>query len=322
MDRNLQTVGILHDPLFLCHLTGGFHPERPSRITVILDSLKKKGLLGERNHLTPRIAHPEELALAHDPHYIALVQREAEKCRIHGWNDGTYTLSTGDVQISPDSFYVASAAAGGAITAIDALLHKKFSAVFCAIRPPGHHACFKMGMGFCLFNNAVIAARYAQKKYGCKRVLIVDWDVHHGNGTQEIVWNDPSILYFSTHQWPLYPGTGTKEEVGCGNILNCPIPAGEGSRLKVLKAFTEELPLLIQEGKPDLVVISAGFDAHFLDPLGGMELTGRDFGELTRQVRLLIPDVPILSVLEGGYSLEALAESVPEHVYLLGCSKL
>lgn len=322
MDNLLHPTGILFDPIFLRHLTGGFHPERPSRLDAILASLKQNRLLDQHNQLHPRKASLEELSLAHHPDYISLVERECERCRMHGWDDGSYTLSTGDVQISPASFEVASHAAGGALSGIDALFNGKFHSVFCALRPPGHHACYQVGMGFCLFNNAVIAARYAQKKYGLGTILIVDWDVHHGNGTQELVYNDPTLLYFSTHQWPLYPGTGNSVETGCGNIKNCPIAAGAGSKDEVLRAFREDLPKLISGRMPELVVISAGFDAHRLDPLGGFELEGKDFGELTRLVRLATRDVPILSVLEGGYNLSALAESVPEHVYFLGCSKL
>jgi acetoin utilization deacetylase AcuC-like enzyme len=323
MEGISESLGILYDPYFLRHLTGGHHPERPSRLMAITDALGKKGILHLGNLIHPRIATPEELAYSHHPDYISLLQREAERCALHGFLDGSYQLSTGDVQICPDSYQAAALAAGGAMQATDALYKREYASVFCALRPPGHHACYQKGMGFCLFNNAVLAARHAQKKWGARNVLIIDWDVHHGNGTQDLVWFDPTLFYFSTHQWPLYPGTGAREETGAhDNILNCPIEAGGASRRQVIQAFKDELPGFFSKANPDFVIISCGFDAHQLDPLGGMNLTKEDFGELTRQVMALAGGRPILSLLEGGYSLEALAESAVEHCYFLGCSKL
>lgn len=325
---SLPTKIVYHSD-FLNHYATDHHPERPSRLMVIIDSLQREGLYKSENHLIPQEAPASVIALAHDKDYILLVEREAEICKLHGIKDGSYLLSTGDVYLSPDSYHVAKLAAGAATLGADTLYSHKAPAVFCAVRPPGHHACFKQGMGFCLFNNAVIAARYAQQKHGIKNVLIIDWDVHHGNGTAELAWNDSSLFYFSTHQYPLYPGTGARNETGCGNILNCPIPSSPHSREDVLKAFREELPAFYKKAAPELVIISAGFDAHYMDPLGGFNLTKEDFGELTRLVLQLSQKTPILSLLEGGYHLQGLAESAVEHVKALnyffdplGCSKL
>jgi acetoin utilization deacetylase AcuC-like enzyme len=313
-------VGILSDPSYELHLNGRFHPERPARLTAIRGALAKEKLLSEANRLAPRSATPEEVELAHHPSYIALVETEALQSASFGIRDGSSTLSTGDVQICPVSYEIALLAVGGVLTAIDALMAQEYSSVYCLVRPPGHHACSAQGMGFCLFNNAAVGARYALKKYGLERVLIVDWDVHHGNGTQEIFWDDPRVFYFSTHQWPLYPGTGAQDERGCGNILNCPINEGIRSRLSVLEAFQNKLIPVMEAFKPQCVFISAGFDAHERDPLGGMNLTAHDFGELTHIVKRIAAEYAegrIISILEGGYDLEALASSSIEHVKAL-----
>lgn len=326
MEAFLPLTKIVYHSDFLNHFAAEHHPERPSRLLALLDFFQKNGLYRNENHLIPSESPDSVIELVHDRDYISLVKRESEKCKLHGIADGSYLLSTGDVYLSPDSFHVAKLAVGGALLGVDTLLEKKAPSVFCALRPPGHHACFKQGMGFCLFNNAVIAARYAQKKHGIKNVLIIDWDVHHGNGTAELAWNDPTLFYFSTHQFPLYPGTGTREEIGCGNILNCPIASSSHSRDEVIQAFKVDLPKIFEKAQPELIIISAGFDAHYLDPLGGFNLTKEDFGELTRLVLQLSQKTPILSVLEGGYHLQGLAESATEHVkalnYFFGCSKL
>jgi acetoin utilization deacetylase AcuC-like enzyme len=276
----------------LDHHTGPGHPERPERLRVVLEALRS---FEQRE---ARAATLPELALCHSEAYIALVKREIEA--------GNEELSTGDVRLSRGSWEAALRAAGAVLDGVDAAVGGRNS--FCAVRPPGHHAERGKGMGFCLFNNVAIGARYAQKKYGMKRILIVDWDVHHGNGTEEIFAEDPSVFYFSTHQHPLYPGTGLASNE---HISNVPISSKKGSRLKVLEAFSR-LPELMQGFQPELTLISAGFDAHSRDPLGGLDLEGADFAALTDIVKPLAPK--LVSVLEGGYDLIALAESSRAHV--------
>jgi acetoin utilization deacetylase AcuC-like enzyme len=194
---------------------------------------------------------------------------------------------------------------------------------FCAVRPPGHHATASRGMGFCFFNHAALAARYAQRRHGLERALIVDWDVHHGNGTQDIFYSDPTVFFFSTHQWPLYPGTGradeTGEGAGVGTTMNFPFPAGSG-RKEILGAVENSLAPAAERFRPDLVVISAGFDSRVGDPLGRFTLTDRDFGDLTRAVMEIAARHAggrVVSVLEGGYNLDGLASAAAAHVEAL-----
>jgi len=312
-----NNVGIVSDPIFQKHLTGYHHPERPSRLAAIVEALSAAKLLTQDNLIKPRPAMIQEIAYCHTPEYIKIVEEECEHARALGINDGSYTLITGDAQLCPDSYEIALLAAGGVINAVDEVVKGNFRSAYCLVRPPGHHACSNRGMGFCLFNNVAIGARYALKRLGLKRALIVDWDVHHGNGTQEIFESDPSIFYFSTHQWPLYPGTGAESEKGIGNILNCPIAGGNRSRVEVLNAFQTDLIQEMQRFQPEIIFISAGFDAHYMDPLGGFNLTEQDFGELTRLVMKLAHTYAkdrIVSVLEGGYDLNALALCSIEHV--------
>ncbi len=236
---------------------------------------------------------------------------------------GFHELSTGDTIISARSLDAASRATGAALNAVDAVFDKKVQNAFCIVRPPGHHATPTKGMGFCIFNSVAIAARYAQRKYGIERVLIADWDVHHGNGTQDIFYTDGSVFFFSTHQHPWYPGTGAPEETGegrgAGMTMNCPFPAGSGRR-EILGAFEQMLAPAAKKVKPELVLISAGFDSRIDDPLGNFLLTDADFADLTR-VMLQIADQSaggrVVSVLEGGYSLTGLAAAVHSHVQTL-----
>jgi acetoin utilization deacetylase AcuC-like enzyme len=236
---------------------------------------------------------------------------------------GAHELSTGDTTISPKSLEVALDAAGGVMNAIDHVFEKKAANAFCAVRPPGHHARPNQGMGFCIFNNVAIAARYAQHKYGVERVLIADWDVHHGNGTQDTFYTDGSVFFFSTHQSPWYPGTGDAHETGEGKgrgcTMNCPFPAGAGHS-EILGVFQDRLLRAADLFKPDLVLTSAGFDSRFGDPLGRFTLSDQDFADLTR-VMLEIADKHaggrLVSVLEGGYDLAGLASAATAHVQAL-----
>lgn len=315
-----QTV-LIADPLCLKHLTGFGHPESPLRYQAIDHLLTSKGF---KNRVKPRPATKEELLLCHTEPYLHLVEQNMQLCAQSRVFDGSYSLSTGDVQICPDSLQAALLSAGAALTGVDLVMEKKAKNVFSYLRPPGHHACTNKGMGFCIFNSAAIAARYVQKKYGLKRVLIVDWDVHHGNGTQEIFDADPTVFYFSTHQKDLYPGTGSIEERGIGPAegtkLNFPINPGLTSRHHVLAAFQKPLVEAMLKFQPEFVIISAGFDAHYLDPLGGFNLTEQDFSELTSIVMQIANEYAgdkIVSLLEGGYHLEALAYSALAHVETL-----
>jgi len=293
------------------HLAGFQHPERPERYDAVMNGLSGAGLLVRMQRLPVRTVTEDELLLCHTPQYLATAHRDIESGRSH--------LSTGDTDISPESWNVAARAAGSVLNAVDAVLSGSARNGFCAVRPPGHHANSGRGMGFCIFNNVALAARYAQRKHGVSRVLIVDWDVHHGNGTQDIFYEDGSVFFFSSHQWPLYPGTGradeTGEGAGEGATMNFPFPAGSG-RTQILGAIQEHLMPAAARFKPELVLISAGFDSRVGDPLGRFTLTDEDFADLTRTV-MSIGDGRLVSLLEGGYNLAGLALASTAHVSAL-----
>ena len=306
-----MTTALIADPLFRDHLAGRQHPERPERFDAVLNGLSRAGLLDRMLLLEARTATGDELLLCHTAEYLKTVRRDVESGRRY--------LSTGDTDITPNSWDVATRAVGGVLNAVDAVLSGSARNAFCAVRPPGHHANAARGMGFCLFNNAAIAARYAQRNHGVGRVLIVDWDVHHGNGTQDIFYRDASVFYFSSHQWPLYPGTGRADETGDGPgegaTMNFPFPAGAGRR-EILGAVENHLLPAAARFQPDLVLISAGFDSRVGDPLGRFTLTDIDFADLTRAV-MGIAGGRVVSVLEGGYNLAGLASAAAAHVAAL-----
>lgn len=311
-----QSVAIVTDPIYANHNTGSRHPECPSRYFRIMEALAPLNF----PIIPPRAAQKNEILLCHDLDYYDLVKYEI--------SNGSRMLSTGDAAVCGETWGIAHIAVGAVLTAVDQVILDVAKRVFCIVRPPGHHAESDTGMGFCVFNNIAIGARYAQEKYGVKKVLIVDWDVHHGNGTQEIFESDPSVFYFSTHQLDHYPGTGHSEEIGVGegkgSILNIPIKGGPGSRTKVLKAYRENLVDAMEKFKPQLVMISAGFDGHDADPLGSFDLSTEDFGELTDIVVGIARKWAggrIVSVLEGGYNLESLAQSAKIHVQHLDARK-
>lgn len=295
------------DPVCKQHLTPAGHPERPARFDAALRGLSEWQLWS----FEPRRASENEVALCHSREYITLAELEAAA--------GHSCLSTGDTDISPLSYEVALRAAGTVLSAVDVVIEGGAGNAFCVVRPPGHHATPDGGMGFCLFNNIAIGARYAQQRYGIERVLIADWDVHHGNGTQDIFYEDGSVFFFSTHQYPWYPGTGAANErgegQGEGTTLNCPFPEGSG-RKEILGAFEAHLAPAAAEFKPDLVMISAGFDSRIGDPLGGFTLNDEDFSELTG-VMMEIADTyangRLVSILEGGYQLDGLTRAVRAH---------
>jgi acetoin utilization deacetylase AcuC-like enzyme len=305
-------TALLMDPICRRHDTGLGHPERPERYDALASAFERAGVLDAVHRLAPRVATPDELTLCHTSAYVDRARRDI--------SDGRDQLSTGDTAVSPESWDVALNAAGGVLNAVDAVAARNAGNAFCVVRPPGHHATPDRGMGFCVFNNVAIAARYAQKKHGVGRVLIADWDVHHGNGTQDIFYKDASVLFFSTHQWPWYPGTGravdTGEGAARGTKINCPLPAGSG-REEIFDAFRKKLLPAAREFKPELVLISAGFDSRAGDPLGRFTLADGDFAELTRMLLDVADQAAggrLVSVLEGGYSLTGLTAAALAHL--------
>jgi acetoin utilization deacetylase AcuC-like enzyme len=311
----MLTTGLVTDPALRQHDTGIGHPEQPARRAAVIDRLEFTGLLDVLTQIEPRIASEGDVALVHTREYISLVKREIAAHRDQ--------LSTGDTAISPRSLDAALRAVGCVLAAVDAVFSKVVSNAFCVVRPPGHHASAAIGMGFCLFNNVAIAARYAQKRYGVGPVAIIDWDVHHGNGTQDIFYEDRNVLFCSTHQSPWYPGTGAEGETGAGpgagTTVNCPLSAGSG-RDEILGAVDKKILPALREFRPEFVLVSAGFDSRVNDPLGRFLLTDDDFAELTRIVMQVADQHSggrVVSVLEGGYSLSGLASASASHVSAL-----
>ena len=314
---SLKTGWVCH-PIYREHDPGEGHPECPARydaaIRGISDAVPEARLL----RIEPRPATEDEIAFCHSRRYIEIVKQDVA--------EGSDCLRTGDTNIGARSLEAALMAAGGAMAAVDAVMAGQVANAFCAVRPPGHHATSECGMGFCVFNNVAIGARHAQRRHGVKRVLIVDWDIHHGNGTQEIFQRDPTVFYFSTHQWPFYPGTGLASDAGTGEgkgfTLNCPFASGSG-RAEIAGAFRERLLPAMKAFKPEFVFISAGFDARVGDPIGQFALRDRDFVELTGLVMDIAGEYAggrLVSVLEGGYDLRGLASAVGAHVKRLAGS--
>lgn len=302
-----MATAFLADPIAKEHDTMPGHPECPARWDAAVRGLGGAAL----EHVAGREATREELMLCHSAAYIGQARRDVTA--------GRATLSTGDTDICARSYDVALRAVGTCLSGVDLVMEGRAENAFCIVRPPGHHASWDRGMGFCLFNNVAIAARYAQKKYGAGRVLVADWDVHHGNGTQDIFYDDGSVFFFSTHQAPWYPGTGSERErgeyEGDGATMNCPFPAGAG-RDEILGAFRGKLLPEMRDFRPDLVLISAGFDSREGDPLGRFRLSDEDFAELTSLV-MEVADRSchgrVVSVLEGGYNLAGLTSAVAAH---------
>lgn len=308
-------TGFVYHPAYLDHDMGPGHPESPNRLRAILQQLEQSGTLARLARIEPRKAEEEWITQVHTPGYVASLNR-------HAPTSGRVSLDP-DTSMSPGSLTAAYLAAGGALAAADAIMAKQVDHTFCAVRPPGHHAEAGRAMGFCLFNNVAIATRYIQRRYGLTRVLIVDWDVHHGNGTQHSFEDDPSVLFFSTHQYPHYPGTGRETErgkgAGEGFTINVPMEAGEGDD-EYRTVFRKVLVPAADDFKPEFVIISAGFDAHRDDPLASMALTEAGYADLTDIVVGIAKrhaQGRILSSLEGGYNLRALAASVEAHVQAL-----
>jgi acetoin utilization deacetylase AcuC-like enzyme len=298
----------VYDPLYLAHRLRG-HPERPERLERIMESLEQRRMLGRLIALTPVPATAMEVESVHTTDYRLRVQQMAARGGGH---------LDPDTYVNEHSYTAALLAVGGVNTAVRKLLSNQIDNAFCLIRPPGHHATPTRGMGFCLFNNIAIGARMAQEEGGLERVMIVDSDVHHGNGTQEVFYSDPSVLYFSTHQYPHYPGTGhwreTGRDAGLGTTVNVPLPAGVGDQGYV-KVFDSLLWPLAERFGPQLILVSSGFDAHWSDPLAAMLLSLTGYATLARKLCDMAETLcagRIIFVLEGGYHLDVLAQAVPD----------
>ena len=307
-------TGLVFDPFYTLHNVE-IGPDLPARMGAVQAGLVAAGLWEQVVVIKPRDALEDEVCLVHTPRYFRQVRKDVLL--------GTGMLSTGDTEISEYSLEVALKATGGVLEAVDHVMRGNLTNAFCAVRPPGHHATPVKGMGFCIFNHIAIAARYAQQRFGVGRILIVDWDVHHGNGTQDTFYEDDSILYFSSHQHPLFPGTGKRDETGEGRAVgltvNAPLPAGSGYK-EILGEVETRVEPLLPKFKPELILISAGFDARVDDPLGDFTLVDDEFALLTRRVMEWAEDYSsgrIVSVLEGGYNLRTLGGAVAAHVKTL-----
>jgi acetoin utilization deacetylase AcuC-like enzyme len=302
------TTLLLTSPIFARHQTPQGHPERSERMDVLDALFAEARFSGLQRAESPR-ALLEAATLAHSGNYVDRIAAQAPQHGLVGLDP--------DTVMSPATLDAALTALGGAMQAVDAVLSGKARNAFCQQRPPGHHAETSTAMGFCLFNTAVVAARHARKHHGVGRVAIFDWDVHHGNGSQEILWADPAVLYASTHEMPLYPGTGEADDRGeHGQIVNVPLQAGDDGRV-FLTAIRERVIPAIEAFAPELLIISAGFDAHRRDPLANLMLEASDFAEATTLLMDLAGrrfDGRIVSLLEGGYDLVGLSQSAGAHV--------
>ena len=316
---NDKKVGIFYDERFLLHDTGPNHPENPERLIPVIRDLKNNDQIMS-NTIWPNfeVATVEELNLAHSKEYIELVDRQVSQLNNH-----RALLSTGDTPISKDSNLVAKLAVGAGLEAVDQIMAGDLSSAFALVRPPGHHASSSVGMGFCVYNSVAVVARYLQKKYGLERILIVDFDVHHGNGTQDIFYEDNSVFYFSVHQHPLFPGTGRPNEIGKGEgegyTLNVELTKGSGNN-EVIEAFNLQLRPAMDQFKPEFVLVSAGFDAHLGDPLGQLNYTDKGYGvvaEILQDISQKYADGRTLYMLEGGYNAENVSQSVQKILNVL-----
>ena len=301
-------TGIITTDTYLNHDTGKGHPERADRVSVVVENLKKnKKLIWKK----PLKFDTKYLKIAHESDYIDEVENSFPKKGLH--------FLDGDTIVSPGSRQASSDAVASIITAIDSVQNKEFKNVFCPVRPPGHHAEKDKAMGFCIYNNVAVGAHYLIDKYKFNKIAIIDFDVHHGNGTQNIFYDNEKVLYISTHQYPFYPGTGANNEKGkYDNILNIPLPAGTNSE-EYLNAYEHVLKKL-KEFKPEFLLFSAGFDAHQDDPLAQFKLKSKDFYDITKRTLKVINksiNNKVVSILEGGYDLNALKESSEYHLKAL-----
>jgi acetoin utilization deacetylase AcuC-like enzyme len=308
-----MTVALISHEACLDHDTGPGHPERPDRLRSVLGALAQDNFPDLLREAAPKAAS-EQLSRVHDPEYVRAVLAIAVP-------QGELAALDADTIVSPGSIEAALRAAGGAVRAIDMVMEGQADTAFAAVRPPGHHARPARAMGFCLFNNVAVAAHHARDRWGLRRIAVADFDVHHGNGTQEEFWKDPDLFFASSHQSPCYPGTGDRSETGsAGNVANAPLAPGSGGP-EFRRAWTDELLPAMDAFAPELVIISAGFDAHRRDPLAQLNLDAEDYAWITGKLVALAGRHAcgrIISLLEGGYDLEALAESAAAHVRALG----
>lgn len=308
-------TGFVQDARFLEHDTGDGHPECSTRLSVALKYLETQGWFKSLTQVEANSAELEQILRVHDSDYV---RRAEEVCR-----SGNSHLDSMDVSVCTESYDIALLAAGSSIQLADNVINKTVDNGFALIRPPGHHAEMSMAMGFCLFNNIAVLARYLQNTHGLDKIAIIDWDVHHGNGTQHLFEEDPSVLYISTHQYPFYPGTGNYSETGVGRgngaTLNCPMLVGAADK-DYERAFMDEILPRLDVFKPEFILISAGFDAHRADPLANINLSTDSFSWMTERIMEKADqhcENRIISLLEGGYNLQALPLCIGKHLETL-----
>lgn len=310
-----MVISLITSEKYKYHITGPGFPESPERLDAIIDHLESTGLLNELDVVEPNRKDKSFCKLVHDDEYITRVRQACEL--------GAPIVDTGDNPISKNSYDTALLAVGGITEAVDRVFTGSANNAMALLRPPGHHAEKGMAMGFCLFNNVAIAARYAQQNYEVEKVVIIDFDVHHGNGTQHIFEADPTVMYVSLHQYPFYPGSGSADEIGSGDAkgttVNYPLNLGVGDN-EFIDIFNNSLSDKVLKYNPDLIIISAGFDAHVNDPIGGLRVTTEGYHNISKTITKIAGEVcdgKIISALEGGYNLKALSESVETHLKVL-----
>lgn len=320
----MSKLVLVRDTKFQDHLNPELHPESPQRLAAIDKALRRTHMLAEVKQAEPRPATEDELCSVHDSGYIESIKRDGEKAE----KSARLVQLDADTFMSPGSYEIAKLAAGAGLVAVDAVGKKGAASSFVAVRPPGHHALKDQPMGFCLFNNVAVAARYAQRQLGFKRIFIIDWDVHHGNGTQWMFYQDPSVFFVSLHQYPFWPpesGWYTEDGNGDGKgyNLNIPLPAGTGDR-GYLKAWDELVRPICLEFKPDLIMLSAGYDAHQFDPLGQQQITTTGYALLSERLLSLSAAcrAKVVGFLEGGYNTQSLSEAVVSTIDVLNSGKL
>jgi acetoin utilization deacetylase AcuC-like enzyme len=310
----MSNTAVFYDPIYLEHDTGYGHPERPERLEATLQVMDKAGLSEKVGIISPRDATVEEIQLVHPKSYIEKVRKVAESGG--GWLDP-------DTHVGTRSYAAALKSSGAVLEGLERIFSGDIDNAFCLVRPPGHHATAERGMGFCIFDNNAIAARFAIKEFGISRVFILDWDAHHGNGLQDIFYDDEKVLYTSLHQYPHYPGTGAYSEVGIGDgegfTVNFPLPARSGEEI-YLAAFDQVIIPMARQYKPELVLISAGYDGHFSDLLCSMLLRAESYAEMATRLKELAEAEcggRIMAALEGGYDLAGIAASITDTIAVL-----